>query len=552
MADTVHFLLEDMIPELDDLEERGYFTRAEIKQIVRKRTDFEYLLKRRAALKADYLNYIQYESRLEELRRLRKDAAGLTGAKKSLADHALVRRVHFIFERATRKFRGDLALWHSWLQFCKDSRSARQMSKVLTKALQLHPTAAGLWIYAAAWEVEHNRNVAAARALMQRGLRMCKGDVQLWVEYFRLELLYAHMLRARRKVLGIDAARGKEAAEGAEGGEDGAAEAEAAVEAVLSGKVAEVVFRNAVAALPRAVAVRRRFLDTLQPFNFPGVASVAQVIYASLEEDFPGDEEAWDLRARRHMGAHAVPSAADAAAPAAPNAGTAVPAAAVAAAAAASAAAPRSAAVWRQHLLLQAQQAMAQGDGAAAAADQLGGLVRDAVRAVPAADGAELWALAFQTLSGLGVPLEGLSRDLEAALAAQPKGPLQGGLGEAAASAIAAVRQRHGLGEARAFYRRLLALPPAGGQLFHAALDLELGASASERPTPQELCAVFEAAVEAYGSEDVELWLRYARWEVLQGRGAGKIHWRATKALADPQVFIDRLAKEQAAGKGED
>ena len=81
-------------------------------------------------------------------------------------------------------------------------------AQVLAKALQLHPTAAGLWSYAAAWEVEHNRNVAAARALMQRGLRMCKGDAQLWVEYFRLELLYAHTLRARRKVLGIDAAQG--------------------------------------------------------------------------------------------------------------------------------------------------------------------------------------------------------------------------------------------------------------------------------------------------------------------------------------------------------
>jgi hypothetical protein len=48
------------------------------------------------------------------------------------------------------------------------------------------------------------------------------------------------------------------------------------MEAVLSGKVAELVFRSAVAALPRTVAVRRRFLPSLQPFSFPGVASVAQ------------------------------------------------------------------------------------------------------------------------------------------------------------------------------------------------------------------------------------------------------------------------------------
>ena len=47
--------MEDMVPELEDLEERGYFQKAEIKQIVKKRTHFEYLLKRPAALKADFL-----------------------------------------------------------------------------------------------------------------------------------------------------------------------------------------------------------------------------------------------------------------------------------------------------------------------------------------------------------------------------------------------------------------------------------------------------------------------------------------------------------------
>ena len=58
--------------------------------------------------------------------------------------------------------------------------------------------------YAAAWEFEANANATAARALMQRGLRMCKGDAPgLWHEYFRLELLYALRLRERRRVLGI-------------------------------------------------------------------------------------------------------------------------------------------------------------------------------------------------------------------------------------------------------------------------------------------------------------------------------------------------------------
>lgn len=72
---------------------------------------------------------------------------------------------------------------------------------------------------------------------------------------------------------------GKEAAEAKAGGEDDTAKAEAAVQAVLSGKVAEIVFRSAADALPCTVAVWRRFLDALQPFSFPGIASIAEVSY---------------------------------------------------------------------------------------------------------------------------------------------------------------------------------------------------------------------------------------------------------------------------------
>ena len=55
MADTVRYLMEEMIPELEDLEKKGYFSRTEVKRIAQKRQDFEYQLKRRAALKRDFL-----------------------------------------------------------------------------------------------------------------------------------------------------------------------------------------------------------------------------------------------------------------------------------------------------------------------------------------------------------------------------------------------------------------------------------------------------------------------------------------------------------------
>ncbi len=60
-----------------------------------------------------------------------------------------------------------------------------------------------LCVVARCREFEHTSNVAAARALMQQGLRHCPRDESLWAEYLRLELLYVARLRARREVLGL-------------------------------------------------------------------------------------------------------------------------------------------------------------------------------------------------------------------------------------------------------------------------------------------------------------------------------------------------------------
>lgn len=94
--------------------------------------------------------YCEYEWRLEQLRQLRRKAKAISG-KRSLADYGIVRRIHFIYDRSTRKFNGDASIWMSWLQFCRESNSKRQVSKVVTKALKLHPSAPHFWAYAAAW-----------------------------------------------------------------------------------------------------------------------------------------------------------------------------------------------------------------------------------------------------------------------------------------------------------------------------------------------------------------------------------------------------------------
>ncbi|KAI8101795.1 hypothetical protein M9434_006861 [Picochlorum sp. BPE23] len=276
MADSVRRVLEQMVPELEELERRGYFSRAEIKSIIQKRQDFEYDLQRRAALKSDFMRSIEYEKSLERLRVLRKKERNIVaddrGSSKSSSEYSIVRRTHRLYERMVRKFKGDLSLWNDWIQFCSASKSARYMSKALTRAMQLHPTCAAIWTYAAAWEFEHNHNATIARSLMQRGLRMCKNDPCLWAEYFRMELLYAARLGARRQVLGL-----------------GDASLDEATKSLLSGAIAKIVYANAIESRPDDSAMRVKFLDVLAPVPIMNKSGLEEYITANILENFADD-----------------------------------------------------------------------------------------------------------------------------------------------------------------------------------------------------------------------------------------------------------------------
>ena len=92
-----------MLAELKDLVLKGVFTqvseplhsaytsnwdsvdlKAEVKQIMRKRTQFEMALVRRIAKKCDFLRYAAYEMTLEQLRRKRLQRLSKYGSAASL------------------------------------------------------------------------------------------------------------------------------------------------------------------------------------------------------------------------------------------------------------------------------------------------------------------------------------------------------------------------------------------------------------------------------------------------------------------------------------
>ena len=68
MADRVRFIMERMASTLTRMREMGIFTNEEIESIVKRKTDFEYVLMRRQLKEKDFDSYLEYELQLNKLR----------------------------------------------------------------------------------------------------------------------------------------------------------------------------------------------------------------------------------------------------------------------------------------------------------------------------------------------------------------------------------------------------------------------------------------------------------------------------------------------------
>ncbi|KAI9593863.1 hypothetical protein BDF19DRAFT_447127 [Syncephalis fuscata] len=303
MTDVIQRYLEEMVPELEDLEERSIISK--------------------------------YEDNLD---RLIKERRGRTEFKRgelkktSRGDYSGQQRVCKIYERAINRFHGDVKLWLQYADYLKKKDSTRLLSRTIARALQLHPTKPSLWIYAAAWEFEENGSIVAARAMMQRGLRFNGNSKELWIEYFRLELAYIEMIdkddwylnvstvadqprqdktdnvdskaEFDKDMLELDIDEPKEPVS-QQHQEMIAKTTEAAkqpsdlVDSLSEGTIAKIVYQFAIKEIPSDLQFRKQFLDVYA--HFSGHEAGRNQIYESIANEFSDSVEAHALLAERHL-----------------------------------------------------------------------------------------------------------------------------------------------------------------------------------------------------------------------------------------------------------
>lgn len=288
MAEIIQERIEDRLPELEQLERIGLFSHAEIKAIIKKASDLEYRIQRRALCKEDFINYVQYEINLLELIQRRRTRIGYS-FKKDEIENSIVHRVQGIFRRASAKWKDDVQLWLSYVVFCKKWATKAQLSKVFSAMLAIHSNKPALWIMAAKWEMEDRLSSESARQLFLRALRFHPQCPKLYQEYFRMELMHAEKLRKERQEF--------EKAKMDVGHLD-------YPEEILTGELARIIYKNSVSII-KGAEFHVSLLSIAQLFDF--AKDLQREIYEDLQALHTDDPLTWDYVARRELEIQAQP-----------------------------------------------------------------------------------------------------------------------------------------------------------------------------------------------------------------------------------------------------
>uniref|UniRef100_A0A3P8NYI3 UTP6 small subunit processome component n=1 Tax=Astatotilapia calliptera TaxID=8154 RepID=A0A3P8NYI3_ASTCA len=282
MAEIVQQRIEDRIPELEQLERVGLFTKKEVKSIIKRVTALEYKLHRLIVNKEDFIAYIQYEINVLELIKKRRAHIHYQFKREEI-EYPIIHRINSIFKRATNKWKDDVQLWLSHVAFCKKWATKSQISKVFSAMLAIHPDKPALWIMAAKSELEDRNSSESARHLFLRALRFHPNDKKVYQEYFRMELLHCEKLRKQKIQL--------------EQAQMDLGEYEFSPE-ILSGKLAEVVYKDATGKIKEAEFVIS-LLNIAAIFDF--TKDLQDSILQDLQTNYTDDSSTWDFMAKREL-----------------------------------------------------------------------------------------------------------------------------------------------------------------------------------------------------------------------------------------------------------
>ena len=199
MAEVVQLHLEDLLNGFKCLEDEGVFTSDEIQTIVKNIQNHEYKLQRSIKEKETNLKFINYLQCVLQLIQKRYEKMNLTMNEE--IRHMFIKKIKTEFRKLRDKNQRDVKIWLSFINFCKRNNHKDYVSKLYNRMLQVLPDKPDLWISASKWYLEEQNSWDLARNSFKNGLRFNSNSPELFIEFFRFELLYIEIISKRKKLL---------------------------------------------------------------------------------------------------------------------------------------------------------------------------------------------------------------------------------------------------------------------------------------------------------------------------------------------------------------
>lgn len=208
MGDSIERALEETVPILRAAHRTKLLSAEETNDVVRRRRDHEYAVAARSATRSDFLKYAAFERELASVLSKRAEKRKLKKQKAQLVIGKSAARVNLVYSRAVKKFNGDADLWLHYARHCVRTGSTKAAGKVFAKALGYRGDSEEVWLAAVAFHFDTCGDTRGARALAQRALRALPDSINMWKEYFRLEVCYLAKLISRRIAMGLPVSGG--------------------------------------------------------------------------------------------------------------------------------------------------------------------------------------------------------------------------------------------------------------------------------------------------------------------------------------------------------
>lgn len=107
-----------------------------------------------------------------------------------------------LYDRATRKFKENMAIWKEYMHFLVRTKSLKKLNRVVSSAVQIHPQNVDFWLIGAYTELDVKGNLFSSRNFMLQALRTNETNAVFHLEYLKFELKFLEKIMMRREVLG--------------------------------------------------------------------------------------------------------------------------------------------------------------------------------------------------------------------------------------------------------------------------------------------------------------------------------------------------------------